>query len=112
MIDGSLGSKCAYVGSKQMDNLYTKIFIVLRCENILSCFRNTRYCTAQKTSFSLRVSYLNVTNPQFPADLVTFTEEKFNGKLHFYALFVSLNYKSKTYIGYRIRFTMQNSFHH
>ena len=25
-------------------------------------------------------------NPQFPADLVTFTEEIPNGKLHFYAV--------------------------
>ena len=25
------------------------------------------------------------TNPQFPADLVTFTEEIFNEKLHFFA---------------------------
>ena len=28
-------------------------------------------------------SSVNVTNPQFPADLVTFTEEILNGKLHF-----------------------------
>ena len=25
-------------------------------------------------------------NPQFPAELVTFTEEILNGKLHFYAV--------------------------
>ena len=28
-------------------------------------------------------SSVNVTNPQFPADLVTFTEEILNTKLHF-----------------------------
>ena len=33
--------------------------------------------------FPLRFSSVNVTNPQFPADLVTFTEEIFNGILHF-----------------------------
>ena len=32
--------------------------------------------TAQKMKFSIK-------NPQFPADLVTFTEEILNGKLHF-----------------------------
>ena len=29
------------------------------------------------------ISSVNVTNPQFPADLVTFTEEILNTKLHF-----------------------------
>ena len=38
--------------------------------------------TAQKWSFSLRISSVNVTNPQFPVDLVTFTEEILNGKFH------------------------------
>ena len=27
-------------------------------------------------------------NPQFPADLITFTDEILNGKLHFYAVLV------------------------
>ena len=53
-------------------------------QNNLCCFRNTRYCTAQKISFPLRISYVNMTNPQFPTDLVTFTEKNRNGKLHFY----------------------------
>ena len=39
--------------------------------------------TGQKCSFSLRISSVNVTNPQFPTDLVTFTEEILNEKLQF-----------------------------
>ena len=39
--------------------------------------------TGQKCSFSLRISSVNVTNPQFPADLVTFTEKILNEKLQF-----------------------------
>ena len=31
-------------------------------------------------------------NPQFPADLVTFTEEILNGKLHFGAVYAVLHY--------------------
>ena len=34
-------------------------------------------------SFPLRISAVSVTKPQFPADVVTFTEEILNGKLHF-----------------------------
>ena len=37
----------------------------------------------KKWSFPLRVSSVNVTNLQFPANLATFSEEIFNGKLHF-----------------------------
>ena len=33
--------------------------------------------------FSLRISPVNVTNPQFSVDLVTFTEEILNEKLRF-----------------------------
>ena len=33
--------------------------------------------------FSLRIPSVNVTKPQESADLVTFTGETFNGKLHF-----------------------------
>ena len=38
------------------------------------------------TSFPLRISWVNVTKPQFPADLVTFTEEILYGKLLFCVL--------------------------
>ena len=38
----------------------------------------------KKWSFPLRVSSVNVTNPQFSADLATFSEKIFNGKLHFF----------------------------
>ena len=37
----------------------------------------------KKLSFSLKIYSINVTNPQFPADLVPFTEEILTGKLHF-----------------------------
>ena len=37
----------------------------------------------KKPSFPLRISSVNMTNSQFPADLVTFIEEILNGKLHF-----------------------------
>ena len=35
----------------------------------------------------LRTCAVNVTKPQFTADLVTFTEELLNGKLHFLCSF-------------------------
>ena len=38
--------------------------------------------TAKNWSFPIRISSVNVTKPQIPADLVTFTEEIFNGKFH------------------------------
>ena len=37
----------------------------------------------KKWSFPFRISSVNVNNPQETADLVTFTEEILNGKLHF-----------------------------
>ena len=40
------------------------------------------YGTTQKMK-DLRISSINVINPQEAADLVTFTEEILNGKLHF-----------------------------
>ena len=41
------------------------------------------HVTAQKISFLLGISSANVTKPQETADMVTFTEEILNGKLHF-----------------------------
>ena len=41
------------------------------------------HCTLKKRKFLLRISSANVTKPQIPADLVTFTEKILNGKLHF-----------------------------
>ena len=41
---------------------------------------NTVHTAQKKWSFQLRISSVNV---QFPADLVTFTEEIINGKFHF-----------------------------
>ena len=40
----------------------------------------------KKLSFPLRVSSVMWPNPQFSTDLVTFTEEILNGKLHFCAV--------------------------
>ena len=41
------------------------------------------YTLRKKWSFPLRTSPANVTNLQFPTDLVTFIEETLDGKLHF-----------------------------
>ena len=41
-------------------------------------------CTAKKIKFSIKDSTVNVTKSAFPADLVTFTGEILNGKLHFW----------------------------
>ena len=46
-------------------------------------FKNLQEAVHKKWSFPLKISSVNVTIPQFAADLVTFTEEIFNGKLHF-----------------------------
>ena len=40
-------------------------------------------------------------NPQFPADLVTFTEEIFNGKLHFSCSVLSSNQKLKVALAFQ-----------
>ena len=47
-------------------------------------------------SFPLRISAVSVTKPQFPADVVTFTEEILNRKLHF--LCSGVTYKKKRVI--------------
>ena len=57
---------------------YLAILIVLK-----SAKRQIRSTALKKWSFQLKISSVNVTEPQFPADLVTFTEETLNGKLHF-----------------------------
>ena len=44
---------------------------------------NSYATTAQKMKFSIMDSSVNGPNPQETADLVTFTEEILNGKLHF-----------------------------
>ena len=65
-------------------------------------------------------------DPQFPADLVTFTEEILNGKLYFFAVFLSLisylwniflkkylqgNYSEWHYLDFRINFFFSFSYH-
>ena len=51
--------------------------------DLMQCHKRERLAyTIQKMKFSL--------NPQFPADLVTFTEEIFNGKLHFLCSVMSI----------------------
>ena len=42
-----------------------------------------RFSLHKKWSFPLRISSVNVTKSEVPADLVTFTEEILHGKLHF-----------------------------
>ena len=45
--------------------------------------RNQFKSLHKKSTFPLRISSVNVTKPQFPVDLVAFTQENFNGKFHF-----------------------------
>ena len=49
----------------------------------ISSWLGTQRSLHKNWSFPLRISSVNVLNPQFPADLVTFTEEILNGRLHF-----------------------------
>ena len=51
---------------------------------LVSDLQNCAFKTLHKNlSFTLKISPANVTNPQLSTDLVTFTEEILNGKLHF-----------------------------
>ena len=49
----------------------------------ISSWLGTQRSLHKNWSFPLRISSVNVLNPQFPEDLVTFTEEILNGRLHF-----------------------------
>ena len=51
--------------------------------NCSGCSVMTQNTLHKKWSFLSRISSVNVTNPQFPVDLVIFTGEILNGKLHF-----------------------------
>ena len=79
-----------------LEIFYLRIFYLFKCPFKLAKERLTislwkcEYCLIwalfalhKKWSFPLRISSVNVPSTQFPADLVTFTEEMFNGKLHF-----------------------------
>ena len=46
-------------------------------------FLNDVFNTAQKRKFSIKDFFSKCIVPQFTVDLVTFTEEILNGKLHF-----------------------------
>ena len=48
---------------------------------IFVCISNT--FTPQKMKFSIKDVFSKSPNPQISADLVTFTEQTLNGKLHF-----------------------------
>ena len=53
-------------------------------QHFLNFLRNsTLFAIHKKWSFPLRISSVDVINTQETADLVTFTEEIFNGRLHF-----------------------------
>ena len=62
-----------------------KVFIWLFSQDFLEgmSFRCSLHCT-KKWNFPLKIFSVNVTNPRFPADLVTFTEEILNAKIHFF----------------------------
>ena len=66
----TLGALKAWIWIRPNDLLWR-----IRGEDIMSI-------TAQKVKFSIK-DFSRWPNSQFPADLVTFTEEIHNGKLHF-----------------------------
>ena len=54
-------------------------------------------------------------NPQFPADLVTYTEEILNGKLHFWAVtgglvFFKISQNSQQNVFARVSFLIKSNF--
>ena len=57
-----------------------KIYTLL--EMLSVCYFNTPP-TKKKKSFLLKISSVNVTKSSVSCDLVTFTEDILNGKLHF-----------------------------
>ena len=72
------------------------------CSTILKLSLNKFKCKTftklhKKWSFSLRISSVNVTNPQETVNLVTFTEEIFNGKLQFLCMDLYFMKCSKNY---------------
>ena len=72
---------------------YFKIFIILYVSTIIWNLENLElsneinqdwiHSLHKKWNFPLKISSIMWSNPQFSADLVTFTEEIHNGKFHF-----------------------------
>ena len=67
-------TKCLDLSKKMKQN-----WIGLQIFHICFC----AIFTVQKKKFSIKDFFSKWLNPPFPADLVTFTEEIFNAKLHF-----------------------------
>ena len=76
-----------------------KITWIHQYSSVINPSKTRRCFTLHKQwSFPLRISLVNVTTLQFPVDLVTFTEEILNEKLHFYAVLRNRKRKKNTYI--------------
>ena len=62
---------------------FCKIFISTYLYRTPQVAASEQWTLHKNWSFPLRISSVNVTYLQFPADLATFTDKNFNGKLHF-----------------------------
>ena len=75
----------------QKSKMVLQVLFSYLCTLIIFSLVKTLH-TAKNWSFPLRISSVNVTKPQIPADLVTFTEEIFNGKFHLLCSFKILSW--------------------
>ena len=71
-------------------------------ENWVSTTLKSTLPLYKEWSFPLRISSVNVSKAQFPADLVTFIEEILNGKLHFLCSVYIFGAKRKHWIKWLI----------
>ena len=82
--------------------LCLKLNCAISFENWVSATLKSTFPLHKKWSFPLRIYSVNVSKPQFPADLVTFTEEILNGKLHFFCSVYIFGAKRKHWIKWLI----------
>ena len=69
--------------------------------------QSAKYTLHKKLSFPLRICSVNVAKSQFPADLVTCTEEILNGKLHFCAVIIIIfKMDNKVVLSYVLKMTL------
>ena len=66
-----------------MNSLVLQSWIISTFLKVLPNLFKVKQSLHKKWSFPLKSSSVNVTKSPFTADLVTFTEDIFNGKLHF-----------------------------
>ena len=103
-------SKALLEYSNDMDNIYRKteeynrnkkrrtwvVFSDMIAEKVNSIVTEL-FARGWRLNFPLRISSVNVTNPYYPADLDTFTEEILNWKLHFLCSDISCFYYTITF---------------